>query len=465
KGETRNLPGLSVEGLEWESHVTHFDLTLNTSESETGLWASLTYATDLFDETTIERMVGHWLNLLQGIVEQPQRRIGELPLLSEAEHRFILDRWDQTRADYPATQCVHSLIEDRAGKTPEALAVTCDDQRLTYRQLDTQANRLAHRLIELGVKPETRVAVAMHRSPEILVAFLAVLKAGGAYVPLDLKYPPDRLLYMMEDSAAALVLTQNDLLDQLPLPDGLLALAVDRVDDWQGHPDSAPQVELSAESLAYVIYTSGSTGQPKGVAVAHGPLAMHCLATGEWYEMTAADCELHFLSFAFDGAHERWLTTLIQGGRLLLRGDELWSVEQTYEAIRSHGVTMAGFPSAYIQQLAEYGKQVGNPPPVRLYSYGGDVMPKAGLELIQHALKPSLTINGYGPTETVVTPLVWKAGAGDGCETTYAPIGQCVGRRSAYVLADDMAMKPLNVLGELFIGGEGLARSYLNRPA
>ncbi|SFY30075.1 non-ribosomal peptide synthetase, partial [Azotobacter vinelandii] len=464
KGEARTLPGLSVEGLAWESHVTHFDLTLNTSESETGLWASLTYATDLFDETTIERMVGHWLNLLHGIVEQPQRRIGELPLLSEAEHRFILDRWDQTQADYPATQCVHLLIEDRAGKTPEALAVTCDEQRLTYRQLDAQANRLAHYLIELGVKPETRVAIAMRRSPEIMVAFLAVLKAGGAYVPLDLKYPQDRQLYMMKDCAAALVLTQSDVLGQLPLPDGLPALAVDRTDNWQGYPDSAPQMALTAESLAYVIYTSGSTGQPKGVMVSHGPLAMHCLAAGERYEMSMSDCELQFMSLAFDGAHERWLTALSHGAHLLMCGDELWTPEQTYRAMHRYGVTVTALPPVYLQQLAEYAEHDGNPPPVRVYCFGGDAVPQATYDLAWRALRPQYIFNGYGPTETVVTPLLWKARQSDACGAAYAPIGTLLGRRCAYVLDTNLNLLPIGFAGELHLGGEGLARGYLDRP-
>ncbi|MCV4255022.1 AMP-binding protein, partial [Pseudomonas aeruginosa] len=175
------------------------------------------------------------------------------------------------------------------------------------------ANRLAHALIARGVGPEVRVAIAMQRSAEIMVAFLAVLKAGGAYVPLDIEYPRERLLYMMQDSRAHLLLTHSHLLERLPIPEGLSCLSVDREEEWVGFPAHDPAVALHGDNLAYVIYTSGSTGMPKGVAVSHGPLIAHIVATGERYEMTPEDCELHFMSFAFDGSHEGWMHPLING--------------------------------------------------------------------------------------------------------------------------------------------------------
>ncbi|MCD2857691.1 AMP-binding protein, partial [Pseudomonas aeruginosa] len=203
---------------------------------------------------------------------------------------------------YPATPLVHQRVAERARMAPDAVAVIFDEEKLTYAELDSRANRLAHALIARGVGPEVRVAIAMQRSAEIMVAFLAVLKAGGAYVPLDIEYPRERLLYMMQDSRAHLLLTHSHLLERLPIPEGLSCLSVDREEEWVGFPAHDPAVALHGDNLAYVIYTSGSTGMPKGVAVSHGPLIAHIVATGERYEMTPEDCELHFMSFAFDGS-------------------------------------------------------------------------------------------------------------------------------------------------------------------
>ncbi|MCK9802333.1 amino acid adenylation domain-containing protein [Pseudomonas sp. MAFF 302030] len=310
------------------------------------------------------------------------------------------------------------------------------------------------------------MGVALERGPELIVALLAVLKAGAAYVPMDPEYPQDRLAYMVRDSGCERLISTASLLERLPAFREEDLILLDHSSRWEeSRLSTNPSLTSCSDNLAYMIYTSGSTGLPKGVCVTNGPLAMHCLATADWYEMSAADRELHFLSFAFDGAHERWLTILTQGASLLLRDDSLWAVERTYEEIRTNKVTMAGFPPVYLQQLAEYAEAVGNPPPVRLYSFGGDAMPKGCFERVQKALCPQLMINGYGPTETVVTPMVWKAKATDSCTTAYAPIGRCVGDRQAYVLDNNMALLPVGSSGELYLGGGGLARGYWQRPS
>ena len=464
QGQARSLPGLEVEGLAWERYTAQFDLTLDTFEHADGLGASLVYATSLFDRARIEALAQHWCNLLADIVRQPQQRVAELAMLGSEEREQLLAAWDQTGDDYPDDRFVHQLFADQVARTPDAVAIRFDDQRLSYRQLDAQANRLAHRLIEQGVGPEVRVVIAMRRSTDIMVAFMAVLKAGGVYVPLDIAYPQDRLRYMMQDCAAALVLTQSDVLGTLPIPEGLPTLAVDLPAAWQQGPDTPPEVALSRHNLAYVIYTSGSTGMPKGVAVAHGPLASHILANGERYETGPQDCELHFMSFAFDGAHEAWMHLLINGASVLVRDDSLWLPEQAYAEMHRHGVTIAVFPPVYLQQLAEHALRVGNPPPVRIYCFGGDAVPQAGYELAWQALRPQYIFNGYGPTETVVTPLLWNASPGDACGAAYAPIGRLVGRRRSYVLDASLNLVPLGHSGELFLGGLCLARGYLDRP-
>ncbi|MCF9016418.1 amino acid adenylation domain-containing protein, partial [Pseudomonas carnis] len=456
---------LHVEVLDLDEGVAQFDLALDVEESQTALRASLSYATDLFAVATIERMAGHWQNLLRAMVIDPQQPISQLSLLGEDEQQQILELWNQADAGFSAERLVHELVGDRARQTPDAVAVKFDAQTLTYGELDRQANRLAHALIARGVGPEVRVAIAMPRSAEIMVAFLAVMKAGGVYVPLDIEYPRDRLLYMMQDSRAQLLLTHSRALQQLPVPEGLDTLAIDRTEEWAGYSDTAPDVALDGDNLAYVIYTSGSTGLPKGVAVAHGPLVAHIIATGERYETSPADCELHFMSFAFDGSHEGWMHPLINGASVLIRDDSLWLPEYTYEQMHRHNVTMAVFPPVYLQQLAEHAERDGNPPAVRVYCFGGDAVAQASYDLAWRALKPKYLFNGYGPTETVVTPLLWKARKGDPCGAVYAPIGTLLGNRSGYVLDAQLNLQPIGIAGELYLGGEGVARGYLERPA
>jgi amino acid adenylation domain-containing protein/non-ribosomal peptide synthase protein (TIGR01720 family) len=456
---------LRVEGLAWNSHTAHFDLDLDVHEWGEGLSASLGYATDLFAPATIKRMACHWQNLLQAMVADQQQLISQLNLLDQDEQRHILALWNQTGAGFSAERLVHELVADRARENPAAVAVKFDAQTLSYGELDRQANRLAHALIARGIGPEVRVAIAMPRSAESLVAFLAVMKAGGVYVPLDIEYPRDRLLYMMQDSRAQLLLTHTSALPQLPIPDGMQTLAIDRTEQWADYSDTAPNVTLDGDNLAYVIYTSGSTGLPKGVAVSHGPLVAHIIATGERYETSPADCELHFMSFAFDGSHEGWMHPLINGASVLVRDDSLWLPEYTYAQMHRHNVTMAVFPPVYLQQLAEHAERDGNPPKVRVYCFGGDAVAQASYDLAWSALKPTYLFNGYGPTETVVTPLLWKARKGDPCGAVYAPIGTLLGNRSGYVLDAQLNLQPIGVAGELYLGGEGVARGYLERPA
>ncbi|HEP8279062.1 TPA: AMP-binding protein, partial [Pseudomonas aeruginosa] len=360
------VAGLSIEEQAWESHTAQFDLVLDTCESESDIWAALVYATDLFDASTAERLVRHWQNLLDAILAMPDARLGELDMLDREEREVIGQLWNRSDSGYPATPLVHQRVAERARMAPDAVAVIFDEEKLTYAELDSRANRLAHALIARGVGPEVRVAIAMQRSAEIMVAFLAVLKAGGAYVPLDIEYPRERLLYMMQDSRAHLLLTHSHLLERLPIPEGLSCLSVDREEEWAGFPAHDPEVALHGDNLAYVIYTSGSTGMPKGVAVSHGPLIAHIVATGERYEMTPEDCELHFMSFAFDGSHEGWMHPLINGARVLIRDDSLWLPERTYTEMHRHGVTVGVFPPVYLQQLAEHAARDGNPPPVRV---------------------------------------------------------------------------------------------------
>ncbi|HHW2246306.1 TPA: non-ribosomal peptide synthase/polyketide synthase [Pseudomonas aeruginosa] len=443
---------------------TNYPLTVALGVGDS-LSLQYSYDRQAFSDAAVEQLDRHLLNLLEGFVDNPERTLVELSLLDAEERALIDSLWNRSESGFPASPLIHQRVAERARLAPDAPAVLFDDQVLSFAELDSRANRLAHALIARGVGPEVRVAIAMQRSAEIMIAFLAVLKSGGAYVPLDIEYPRERLLYMMQDSRAHLLLTQSHLLDRLPIPDGLSCLCLDREQEWAGFPAHDPEVALHGDNLAYVIYTSGSTGMPKGVAVSHGPLAAHIVATGERYEMTPADCELHFMSFAFDGSHEGWMHPLINGARVLIRDDSLWLPEQTYAQMHRHGVTVAVFPPVYLQQLAEHAERDGNPPAARVYCFGGDAVAQASYDLAWRALRPQYLFNGYGPTETVVTPLLWKARPDDPCGAAYMPIGTLLGNRSGHILDAQLNLLPVGVAGELYLGGEGVARGYLERPA
>ncbi|WHS58674.1 non-ribosomal peptide synthase/polyketide synthase [Pseudomonas sp. G2-4] len=439
---------------------THYPLSVAITLGQT---LALHYSFDRahFSPAAIEGINRHLMHLLDTFAESAARNLGQIALVSAEEQA------GQQAANhpqpYPTDIAVHQRIAHLAALKPHSTAVIFDGQRFSYGEIDRRANQLAHALIARGVGPETRVGVALPRSEGVIVALLAVLKAGAAYVPLDTSYPRERLAYLIEDSGLALLLTDSRVSAQLPLEGADQVLELDRL-DLSLQPTHAPSIKLDPQNLAYVIYTSGSTGNPKGVSVAHGPLAMHCQAIGERYEMQSSDCEFHFMSFAFDGAHERWLTSLTHGASLLIRDDSLWTPEQTYNAMREHGVTVVAFPPVYLQQLAEHAEREGNPPKVRIYCFGGDAVANASFERVKRALDPDFIINGYGPTETVVTPLIWKAGRDVACGAAYAPIGSRIGDRSAYVLDADLNLLPQGMAGELYLGGTGLARGYLNRP-
>ncbi|MET3457534.1 non-ribosomal peptide synthase/polyketide synthase [Pseudomonas kilonensis] len=439
---------------------THYPLTLGVTLGET-LALHMSFDQAHFSVATIERLSAQLLHLLERFADSGERRLGEIALADDEEHRA--QQAANHPQPYPTDIAVHQRIAHLAALKPDATAVIFDGQRFSYGDIDRRANQLAHALIARGVAPETRIGVALPRSEGVIVALLAVLKAGAAYVPLDTSYPRERLAYLIEDSGLALLLTDSRVSAQLPLEGADQVLELDRLDLSLQSAD-APSASVDPQNLAYVIYTSGSTGNPKGVSVAHGPLAMHCQAIGERYEMRDSDCEFHFMSFAFDGAHERWLTSLTHGASLLIRDDSLWTPEQTYNAMREHGVTVVAFPPVYLQQLAEHAEREGNPPKVRIYCFGGDAVPNASFERVKRALDPDFIINGYGPTETVVTPLIWKAGREVACGAAYAPIGSRIGDRSAYVLDADLNLLPQGMAGELYLGGSGLARGYLNRP-
>ncbi|WP_423358072.1 amino acid adenylation domain-containing protein [Pseudomonas citronellolis] len=437
--------------------VTHFPMDLAVHLGET-LSIEFLYLRQSFADAGVLAIRRHFEHLLLALLEDAGRALGCLGLEPPPGIRALPQ-------ETPAA-LLPRRIGDWAARQPQATALVCAGQRMSYAELDRRSSQLAHWLRARGIGPEARVGVALERSCELLVSLLAVLKAGAAYVPLDLGYPAERLAFLVRDSAMALLLTRQALGERLSLPEGLARADLDALQaELDALPAQAPVVQLHEDNLAYLIYTSGSTGTPKGVAVAHGPIARHCRAIGALYELDERTCELHFLSFAFDGAHERWLSVLGHGGSLLLRDEELWTPAQTLEAMREHRVDVACFPPAYLLQLAEEAERQGWAPPVGTYCFGGDAVAEASFERAKRALRPRRLVNGYGPTETVVTPLLWRADGDAHCDAAYAPIGRGVGPRRLRLLDGDLNALPAGVAGELYLGGAYLARGYLDRPA
>ncbi|WP_165679495.1 non-ribosomal peptide synthetase, partial [Metapseudomonas otitidis] len=464
--QTRELAGMKVEYIANDARATKFDLNLEVTDLDHRLGCCFTYSSDLFDEPRIARMATHLCNLLEALLGDPARRLAELPLLGESERLAQLESLSEEPGEHRLDGCIHRLFAAQAARTPTAPALTFAGETLDYATLDARANRLAHLLRERGVGPEVRVGLALERSAAMVVGLLAILKAGGAYVPLDPEYPTERLHYMIEDSGIVLLLGQAvlfDTLGELPAGVGRWCLEEDEA-ALAAYPASAPVDLARPQHQAYLIYTSGSTGKPKGVAVSHGEIAMHCQAVIRRFGMRADDCELHFYSINFDAASERLLTPLLCGARLVLRAQGQWGAEDICQLIREQGVTILGFTPSYGSQLAQWLGARGETLPVRLVITGGEALTAEHLQRIRAGFAPQAFFNAYGPTETVVMPLAALAPAQLEEGAASVPIGRMVGARVACILDADLALVPPGAIGELYVGGAGLARGYHQRP-
>ncbi|MEN5236032.1 non-ribosomal peptide synthetase [Pseudomonas sp. TWI923] len=463
--QSRELVGMQVDYLVNDASATKFDLYLEVTDLDGRLGCCFTYSRDLFDEPRIARMAEHWQQLLEALLDNPAQRLCELPMLAEAEQQVLVGQL-QGQQDFELNQTLHGLFAAQAERTPEALALTFADQHLSYAELDQQANRLARALRERGVGPQVRVGLALERSLEMVVGLLAILKAGGAYVPLDPEYPLDRLRYMIEDSRLGLLIGQRSLLETLgELPAGVASWNLEDDAARLSAYSDAPLDNLNLpQHQAYLIYTSGSTGKPKGVVVSHGEIAMHCQAVIAEFGMRSDDCELHFYSINFDAASERLLTPLLCGARVVLRAQGQWGAEEICQLVREQQVSILGFTPSYGSQLAQYLAGQGEQLPVRLVITGGEALTGEHLQRIRQAFAPQQFFNAYGPTETVVMPLACLAPEQLPSDAGSVPIGRVIGARSAYILDDDLALLPQGGIGELYVGGAGLAQGYHDRP-
>jgi amino acid adenylation domain-containing protein/non-ribosomal peptide synthase protein (TIGR01720 family) len=460
-----DLSGLAIEPFEHEMCATQFDLLLHTFETAGRLSATFTYSVDLFERAAIERMADHWRNLLQGVIEQPGRRIADLPLLGVAERAILVEQWNDTDAAYSSERCLHHLIEAQAASSPDAIAVVFEESSIAYGALDARANRLARKLRELGVGPDVLVGVAAERSLELVVSLLAVLKAGGAYVPIDPDYPAARLSYMIEDSGVSLLLTQERLLDSLPLDAAAAPLEVWRLDgmeaELEAYDDAGLDTLTESQNLAYCIYTSGSTGRPKGAGNTHRGLINRLQWMQSAYGLAVGDRVLQKTPFSFDVSVWEFFWPLTTGATLIVAPPGAHKDPfELGELIRRHDVTTLHFVPSMLQAFVD-SDQLASCRSLRRVICSGEALP---YELQRQFLRssPAALHNLYGPTEAAIDVSYWTCREEAG--TSVVPIGQPIWNTQLYILSDEFDLVPAGVVGELYIGGAGLARGYHQRP-
>ncbi|MFG9978612.1 pyoverdine non-ribosomal peptide synthetase PvdD [Pseudomonas aeruginosa] len=463
------LEDLRLEGLAWDGQTAQFDLTLDIQEDENGIWASFDYAADLFDASTVERLAGHWRNLLRGIVANPRQRLGELPLLDAPERRQTLSEWNPAQREYAVQGTLQQRFEEQARQRPQAVALILDEQRLSYGELNARANRLAHCLIARGVGADVPVGLALERSLDMLVGLLAILKAGGAYLPLDPAAPEERLAHILDDSGVRLLLTQGHLLEHLPRQAGVEVLAIDGL-VLDGYAESDPLTTLSADNLAYVIYTSGSTGKPKGTLLTHRNALRLFSATEAWFGFDERDVWTLFHSYAFDFSVWEIFGALLYGGRLVIVPQ--WvsrSPEDFYRLLCREGVTVLNqTPSAFKQLMAMAcsADMATQQPALRYVIFGGEALDLQSLRpwFQRFGDRQPQLVNMYGITETTVHVTYRPVSEADLEGGLVSPIGGTIPDLSWYILDRDLNPVPRGAVGELYIGRAGLARGYLRRP-
>ncbi|MFP2931773.1 amino acid adenylation domain-containing protein, partial [Pyxidicoccus sp. 3LG] len=449
-----SLPGLTLSPLGTGDSSAKFDLSLSLQPGAGGLTGSLSYNTDLFDAATMTRLVEHLGVLLESAVENPRQRLSELPLMRAAEQHRLLVEWNDTRTTLRRS-LIHHLVSAQVARTPDATALVVGEERLTYRQLDERANQLAWHLLSLGVVPETRVAICMERSTELVVSLLAVLKAGGAYVPLDPAYPRGRLDYTLSDSGARLLLSHQSLLDSLQLDTGgLRTVCLDALPEFFSRlPTSTPAHQASEDNLAYVIYTSGSTGRPKGVAISHASATAFLDWSTRTFSADQLAGTLAATSICFDLSIFELFAPLASGGTVLLAANAL--ALASLPAARE--VTLVNTVPSAVAELLRMG---AIPPSVTTVNLAGEPLPGALVRGLYTTGTVRHVFNLYGPTEDTTYSTYTRVPEGPGEPTIGVPLPET----SGYILNARFQLQPVGIPGELYLAGAGLARGYLGRP-
>ncbi|MFM6139805.1 MAG: amino acid adenylation domain-containing protein, partial [Sphaerospermopsis kisseleviana] len=459
--ETLLIPGLTLTRFEWENTTTFFDLSLIFRENPQGLTGEWEYATDLFADTTIQRMVRHFEVLVQQIIDNPHQSINTLSLLTPDEIQQ-LKTWNHTQTEYPQDKTLVDLFEQQVIKNPNNLAVVLASESLTYQQLNAKANQLANYLIEnYPIQPDTLIGISVERSLEMIVGILGILKAGGAYVPIDPNYPQERIELMLADSGISVLLTQSCLVDKLPLDSLENTVKVVYLDEERDkYPLSIVNCPLSTvnyNNLAYVIYTSGSTGKPKGVMIEHQAIVNLALAWGESFQVQNHSRLLQFGSFSFDLSIGEIATALLAGACLYLGNkDTLLPGESLVDFLTKHKITHGFLSPSALSVLPKVSF-----PDLQCLTVGGEA---CSAELVSQWGTEQHLYNCYGPTESTVTAAIYLCQPNSQINSKKPPIGKPLPNIRIYILDANNQLLPPGIPGELCIAGIGLARGYLHRP-
>ncbi|HKY28030.1 MAG TPA: amino acid adenylation domain-containing protein, partial [Pyrinomonadaceae bacterium] len=457
---TLNLPGLKLSWMEVDRGSSKFDLALFVSETADGLSCLLEYDTDLFQDTTIRRMLGHFENLLQSIVSNPDQRIGKLPMLTPAELSEVIAMSRGGELVENHRTCLHELFQRQVEKNPENVALVYEEAQLNYRELNQRANQVAHYLRRVGVGAETLVGICLERSLEMVIGLLGILKAGAAYVPLDPTYPDERLRLIVEESGISVVLTEQRVRDIFP-QDAVRSISLDA--DWTDvarESTENPEPNTVPGNLAYVIYTSGSTGKPKGSMIPHEGICNRLLWMQDAYHLTESDRVLQKTPFTFDVSVWEFFWPLITGARLVMakpgsHGDSRYLVE----TIKQQEITTIHFVPSMLAAFLEDGG-VSECRSLKRVICSGEALTYELKERFRKRL-PTELHNLYGPTEASVDVTYWHCGSE--MDRPVVPIGRPIANTQIYVLDKELQPVPVGVAGELYIGGVGLARGYLQR--
>lgn len=455
------LLGLIETPVELEATTSKFDLTLSIEERNGVLITSTEYNTDLFSANTIKRMNGHFQTLLEGIIENPKLPIAELSLLTKNEKQQLLIEWNNTYTDYPKDKCIHQLFEDRVEETPDAVAVVFKDRQLTYRELNNQANQLAHYLQKLGVGPNRLVGICVERSLEMIVGLLGILKAGGAYVPIDPYYPQERIEYMINNAQVKVLLTQQQLVENLPIQE----IAVVYMDtDWHQvsqEYQTTPISSVTAVNTAYVNYTSGSTGKPKGVETLHRGVT-RLLFGVSYMNLNAKNKFLQMAPISFDASTLEIWGALLHGAQCVLFLEKVPTATDLRKAIQKYGINTLWLTSALFNSIIDTEPTALRG--IQQLLTGGEALSVHHVEKAIKALPSTQVINGYGPTESTTFACCYQIPKTLDKESVQSvPIGRPIGNTQIYLLDTNLQLVPIGTTGEIYIGGAGLARGYLNR--
>ncbi|HEY9874808.1 MAG TPA: amino acid adenylation domain-containing protein, partial [Candidatus Obscuribacterales bacterium] len=460
--EALKLPGLTLSLLDFDIGTAKLDLELHLWEDVKSIRGQVVYSTDLFDDATITRMLGHFQTLLVGIVANPEQRICELPILTEAERHQILFGFNYNQSKIQnlkskIQQCIHQLFELQVEKTPDAIALIFEDKQLTYRELNIRSNQLANYLQQIGVMPDVIVGICLDRSIEMIVGLLAILKAGGAYLPLDPSYPQERLNFMLEDAKLKILLTQHKFVERLAA-DNLSIVCLDK--EWKTiaqHSQKNPTSSVIPDNLAYVIYTSGSTGKPKGVLIQHRGLCNLVESQIEVFNLQPNNRVLQFASLSFDASIFEIVMALLTGATLCLaKKESLLPGQSLIELLRDRAITHVTLPPAVLAVLPT--DVATSLPALRTIIAAGESCSK---DIVKRWLLPGRQFfNAYGPTEATV----WSTVAEISDDSEKPSIGRPINNTQVYILDRHLQLVPIGIPGELYICGNKLARGYLNRP-